>query len=386
MKVRLSLIGALTFVLVACGGAGKSEQAAGGSHFVTLLNLIPDTPDARVDVTMIDWARIRDILGVNLPEDINDDAAVGAFRKQVTSALNANKDIRLPSSLTFISGISQYGSLVIEPSAIGYGFGHVDAEAYAGKPPETYQAIVGRFDPKASAQAIASCSGCPAPEIGTHKDVKYYAWGGDFQQNLRGRLSTPAFDELGRGGRTAFFERYVLRTNWTAGIQQMIAASKGEGSLGANADFTAMAEKLASLGVYEIYLSNQTQSSDYGLTLIGQLGNASQIAELRKVWQPASAEPRLRRYSLIGIGEGLDAKGPYLALVLVHPTEQAAKENIDLLEKRIAVAVQSRGAKWSDVITSTNLRADGKLLIGRLDGYRGFNEFIFAAEPLLLHE
>jgi len=381
------LVAAAAFAFVACGGGGGGSAPSGSaSHFITLLNLMPDTPDARVDVTMVDWEKLRAILRVDLPKDLNNDAAVEAFRNQITSGLSANKDIRLPSGLTFISGIDQYGSVVIQPSTIGYGFGHVDAEASAGKPPETYEAIAGRFDPKASEKAIAACKDCPAAEVGTHKGVKYYAWGGDFQQNLRGRLSPPAFDELGRGGRTAFFDRYVLRTNWTAGIQQMISASKGEGSLGANADFKAMAENLASLGAYEIYLSNQTQSSAYGLGLIGQLGSASQIAELRKLWQPASSEPRLRLYTLLGVGEGLDAKGPYLALVLVHPTEQAAKENVDLLKKRIAVAVQSRGTKWSEVITSADLRAEGKLLIGRLDGYRGFTDFIFAAEPLLLHE
>jgi hypothetical protein len=75
-----------------------------------------------------------------------------------------------------------------------------------------------------------------------------------------------------------------------------------------------------------------------------------------------------------------------LGIVLMHDSERAARENVDLLKKRIATAESSGGTRWTDRVSSLEATVEGNLLIGKLHGYLGFTDFLNRADPLLFHE
>ena len=208
-------------------GPGEGEVA--GSRFEALLGLMPDNAATRQGVSMVDFERGRTGLGVSFPRLAEYDAALAEYLTTLSQQSRATGALP-PLGQAFIAGAR---GEVIRPSSVGYGLDDVEGEITAGVPPSTYEAIIGRFDPAASRIAISNCSGCPQAEIESYRGVEYYAWGEDFEQDLRARLQPPAFDELGRGGRLVFAESYVLRALWTAGIEEMIAVQES-GSLADN--------------------------------------------------------------------------------------------------------------------------------------------------------
>jgi hypothetical protein len=379
---------AVVFVAVLLTGCSGDDDDARGrpsqqSNYESLLALIPDTAETRRGVTMTDYVRGRELIGVELPSDPNNEAALDAYLKEFAQRSVDAKDVRPFGGQVFIGGYDQYGRLVIRPSSIGYGAAHVDGEAFAGAPPRAYQAVIGRFNPGASKSAIDGCDGCPAPSVQQHEGTTFYAWGNDFEQNLRGRLTAPAFDALGRGGRMAFSDGFVLRTEWTDGIKAMIEASKGESSLGANSDYVAMARELDAMGAYTAHLSDQVQSRAIGLP--PGIPSDSSTAALRALWNPPPGEVVLSRYRYLGIGSARDSLGSFVAIVLVHDTEAAAVKNAGLLPKRVASASNFRGVPWSQIFTQVEVETEGRILRARLYG-PPHTDFLFLADPLLLCE
>jgi hypothetical protein len=381
----------LAFVLAACSG-GDNDNGGGiaetPSVYAALLGLIPDTPETRRGVTMTDYSRGRELIGVKLPADPNDEAALDAYLAEFAKQSVGAQDVRPFGGLAFIGGYDQYGRLVIRPSSIGYGAAHVDGEALAGEPPRAYQAVIGRFEPGAIKAAIEACDGCPAPSVQQHQGTTFYAWGNDFEQNLRGRLRPPAFDALGRGGRMAFAESYVLRAEWTDGIKAMIDASKGTSSLGKDTAYASMARELDRMGSYVAYLTDDVQSRSRGLPPDLALGgNDPSVAAVRAAWSRQQDEVLLAPYRSLGVGLARDSQGPYTAIVLVHDSESAASKNVEMLRRRIETATSYQAKKkWSEVFTKVDVSAEGTLVRAKLYGSLLWVQFLFSLDPLLLSE
>jgi hypothetical protein len=299
--------------------------------------------------------------------------------------------------LGVLAGYGGYGNPPIELDGIGYSAANVQAEILAGplinlpdSPDRQYEAVIGHFDPERSRKATTTCAKCAIErEVKTYKGVEYYAWGEDFQNHLRTRLVAPAFDELGRGGRLAFFDRYVLRTLSSAGIEQMIDAQAGNGSLGLHPDYIEIARKMDSLEAVGVFISCATQSREFGMAWLDRLDlmpqNSPGVQSLRRVWDPQSSEPLLRPYDVVATGWGVDADGIYMALVLVHKREESARQNVGLLLRRIAEASMSDGTKWSAEFSDVEVRSEGRSLVAKMRVHEAWR-FIEEGEPLLLHE
>ena len=104
-------------------------------------------------------------------------------------------------------------------------------------------------------------------------------------------------------------------------------------------------------------------------------------------------------YQAFATGVGIDKDGYYLAIALLNPSEEVARENATLLEQRInqskiAMAWHSQsGDKWSDLIESMEIESKGRLTLARLYGavvecWVNFNVMGMMGpyEPLLIHE
>ena len=105
-------------------------------------------------------------------------------------------------------------------------------------------------------------------------------------------------------------------------------------------------------------------------------------------------EPRLKPYQALATGAGYDENGFYLAIVLLNPSDEVARENVALLEQRISEARQTlgehRGQQWLDVIEGMEIESKGRLTLARIYGeicviWDLFNIYE-VWNPLLLHE
>jgi hypothetical protein len=365
--VALALFGWL--LISDCGtGAHPAEQA---SHFERLLALMPDTPDTRSGVTMVDYARFRSIVKLDVPAGPLDDAAQGQYALELQAHLDFNDPRFDPGLLairdagTMWAGLDEYGRIAIGPQTTGYGPANIDGEIYAGPEGRRYVALDGRFDPAASQRALSvPCKRCPEIELKTYKGARYFSWGSDFQTDLRMRLK-PGHDQRGRAGRMLFAPDKMMRTEWNAGIEQMIDAPLSHKSLADNASFADVAKRLDAMQAFLGYITIDIPAS-----------------------KGASSQPQaLRRYNLMGLGQGSAGGTPYLVVILVHDSVEAADANVALLQNRIATLYsESNGKPWAQVVKSTEIWHEGPVLLARLYGSRDFKRLIEEGDSLLLHE
>ena len=90
---------------------------------------------------------------------------------------------------------------------------------------------------------------------------------------------------------------------------------------------------------------------------------------------------------------GIDEKGYFLAIVLLNPGEEVARENAALLERRLGQAKSVASMQeWSALIESMEIESKGRLTIAKLYGevcqsWASFDvQGMWPYEPLLLHE
>ena len=388
------------------GQAAEEEQAAGRSVYVELLDLIPDNSNARASVILIDYVRVRESQGIESIPDLPNSAEV---RDSLVDLLGFLTGVSLWGyGPTFLSGgnAAGIGESAILPYNVGYSIADVDQDIRAGLPPEQYTAARGRFDPQRTEQAIQRCGDCPASATGEYRGVSY-ARGEDFADiDFDLRNAAPAFDSLGRGGRLAVLDRYVLRTLWTQGLEDMVDASRGGRSLATNPDFRAAAAALEELGNYTVWLSTRTQSVDHlrDAYLDPHLGTGLDVAEFAS--PPGPGVVVLQPYAVLGLGVGADGDGPFLTVVLVHDTEAQAMDNVGLLlprrvaeedslffSRRFLVSNDPRapvrhGPAWSELIERIDARAEGRLLIAKLRvtlRVPSADRFFVQLGPLRLH-
>lgn len=119
-------------------------------------------------------------------------------------------------------------------------------------------------------------------------------------------------------------------------------------------------------------------------------GRAFTQDQLDRLTATLEAETLLLPCDAFATGAGRDNRGQYMAVVLVHSSDRAARQNVELLRRRIEDAQSLwTNEPWSDFFEDMELRADGRVLLGKLWGERTRSlwlNFIFQRDPLLLHE
>jgi hypothetical protein len=197
------------------------------------------------------------------------------------------------------------------------------------------------------------------------------------------RLSPPAFDQLGRGGRIAVTDQYVFRADWTDGINQLLGTYKGTHSLASNPDYVLAAKSIVRLSGVNAYITNETQGPDQAAKAIATSADPKLY---ETAWTPGPREPLLVPYTVVAAGGGLDKNGQlFTCIALVHASEQDAKQNADLLKQRIANARRVTGRYWSSEIPSVQTTVVGRVLEVKLPGAVIGARFLYQQDPLLLH-
>ncbi len=361
-----------------------AAQTAGA--FEELLALVPDTEQTRQQVYLSNIDRFRRAYNIQPPANPADEQQKTAYLEAISAA--ALQKGAKGGTGGFASGHERPpASLVTIERYLGYR--RVDQDILAGGPPEQYEAVRGLFDPAAAERAITGCAAdtCPIPARRSQVEgVVYYRWGEDFHQELRSRFMPPVLDQLGRGGRIAVTEQYVLRTLWTAGMEQMLKVWKGNtGSLRQAEDVRLAARSMDRLAAHYAFLTSETQGADVAKAEI-ELAPAAGRAAVEAAWSTAAGKPVLERYQYVAAGWSVEGGTTITVIVLVHATEQAAQQNAAHLTRRIAESSSAKtGKPWKDQITGVESKVEGRVLEVKLKGATFGPEFLYNRDPLLLH-
>jgi hypothetical protein len=354
-----------TLLIISCGGddspagrgGGPMKEAPLSMVWLSLLHTLPDTADARGYIVMNNYAAMRSQLNLQPPTDSPADIAEYRKKLLIAPASSAGPNGAMPSHL---SGLGQYFDPEEWQAQLGFNPGQVDFDIVAGKPPQTYEMVRGRFDAKGIDSAIDKDTSPVRAQLTrtTREGATVYAWGEDQRQDLSNRSSVRP---LGRGGRLAVRDKDLYWTHWTEGVNAMVDAATGKKpSLADDANVRALMAGFEKHGAYTVVITNQGITPDL-MDVVGP--NASVVREARE----ASFKEALKPYGMLAIGLGQDAQGPYSVLVLLHADDATAKENVTRLKAKIDAGRSAQTQKpWKEYIQSSEINAEGRLLIARL--------------------
>ncbi len=357
--------------LVAAVSLPAMGEAAPEGVFMGLLRFIPDTPAARTEVQLNDYAAAARALGLDRPGPEADYVAVMDYARGLRV-----KGRMLPSP--YISGGDDYAPVTLKTlrARAGYDLRDITASIVAGQPPGWYSAILLDVPTEEVRDRLQRVQDWPPPGAQEYRGVPILTWGDSFEVNLDRRLNPPAYDELGRGANLGFAEGAIFSTLWTDGVRGMISASQGEGpSLADAEEYVLLAGGLEKLGVYSAWLSDRTQSVD-------SLGDERHCQVL------------LRPYVAFATGIGRDEGGFFMGWVRVHPTAEAAGENLPRLRERLAtcwsVYAQRPWREYFD-LERLSLEREGRTLLAKAyfksdRTHPVWIEWVLYRDPLLAHE
>ncbi len=363
--------------------------------YEALLAIIPDTPDVRGYLHIADYDLARQMFSAStfpLPGPEDDDEAVAAFNSWLPPMSREEIGVVAPN-LSFM-GISPFFSLSpnsIDLQYFAFDIRNMDQSITTGV--SGYDVVQGRFNSEAADATLKSCIECPAPGIEEHRGITFYSWGEDYAASPELRNSPPAFDHLGRGGRFAILEEYVIRTLGTPEMKAAIDAHLKEvPSIADVREFQLLVKGMSRLVVYGMFLTDGVELwelSSYAKALAGP--DASQADVEAKKRELSAGGPWLRPYGAFGVGGGKDEDGPYMALVLVHTNGDLAEENVGLLRRIFEEASSAYyDIPWSDEIdiNSLEINAEGPLLLARIRGpiVASGLQWVNFVDNLILHE
>jgi hypothetical protein len=116
-----------------------------------------------------------------------------------------------------------------------------------------------------------------------------------------------------------------------------------------------------------------------------QLSENDTLERFALAWEVPAGE-RLRAFQLFAVGAGLADDEPFTLIVLVHPTEAAAQENVERLNERLATGLAEADVPFASLFTSTEVTSNGRVLVATLRGEDRLGLALNRFEPLLLHE
>lgn len=302
-----------------CGGDGGSSQEQG--WITGLLDRVPDT-GASGDLMVVDLAGAAAAGGVAVPTP-------GASAGEIADyLLGLPRDTLVPDLLQ--DPFPDFDALTRE---LGIDAALVTAAIMASNPPETYQVLAGDFDPAAVDTAVRSDSVWgDLLTTAEHQGVAYYAWGEDFESDLR---RVTAVRPQGRGGRLALDDGWLYWVPWTAGIEGLIDA--GAGRVATLADDPAFARAAAALQAAGVYAAVLT-----GRPLLDAAVSAL----------------------VLGAGGGRDEAGAFWTIAAVH--RSAAEAEAAAAEVGRVLAEGSTSATrqpWSERVSDVQVTLDDALMV-----------------------
>jgi DNA-binding CsgD family transcriptional regulator len=405
-------LGLIAFLLMRGDGSGiEAEQPS--SRWLDALRHVPNTDESRRWVKMNDHAEVRRILGIPVPDPHADEEELGEYVWKLLAVGPEPDDggyeytgLVLPEFL----GSNHYPTRLADwKTELGFMIGDVDLDLETGSAHEMglldgeadgvippwirYQLLRGRFERDAIDEAVQT-----DPFWGdllseeSHRGVGYYAWGN--VDRFEGPGSGPR--RLGKGHCLALNDDYAYWMLSTDGIEQMIDAAAGEReSLADVEEFRLLAQGLDSLDTYTALFTDDTHRFSESEVAQAACVPQSQCEEerLEAILAELRLQPHLLPFDAVATGAGRDFAGPYTAVILVHESEELARENVQRLKQAIAegtsmMEVLPWGAlPWSEIIHEFEVSSSGRLVLGKLYSEHSalWWPLVLDGDSLLLH-
>jgi hypothetical protein len=368
------------------GNTDIFTPVSNAGRFLDLLKLLPrDSLKEKADfVIMNDYSAVRNIFSVSLPSIPTKENV----EKYIKAMYGMGGDFHYTTGIaaSFISGhdmFAQSTSICLEN--IGFNLFNVDADIQTINIQDHASnrfsdALIGRYDPVATARSLTNQTAWSevvrngfASE--NYRDTIIYSWGdGSFGESLS--LKPPILDKLGRALPLAVTKSNVFYSDSKISVKSMIDASiSSSASLADIPEYQSAAKGLSKLGAYCGIIGNESLSS--GKDFLKDTGIAR----------------RLHPYRAFGSGAGRDFLGPYMALVLVHDTNEQAAKNVDILIDRVNHTKWIQPVDWEYFwrlyVDYIQIQAEGNVIYAKLYGDRGqylWERWLFEGYPVLLHE
>jgi len=400
---KLSLIaflaGALVLSAAACGTDEPSQAPAAPTAIPTaipvpieqILGLIPDVPDSRSALTIDNLAELRAASGVGLPAADSPQDAVSTYVMDLTVGNHERGGRQIHDGRQWLSGIHPYSDQVTTFPYMGFDARNVDQLALFGSERQAREVLLGSYDPEVTAQRLAACAECEQPETVEHSGAEYLAWGEDLAQNLRMQLKSPAFDHLGRGGRIWVAGGSAARTLATAYMEEIIDAALDQApSLLDDLDYRLAAQTLADRGAVTATFSSADHSFDAVYEQVSRvLASDAFPVTPDELAAQLSKEPLLLPFKVAAVGtsfESGESGRTITTLVLVHESEEDAKESFGRLRQRIAAVdvpfsqvgtgkggpVIGDAHPWAEEFDGFDVSAEGRTVVASLLADRSF--------------
>ncbi|OGN87234.1 MAG: hypothetical protein A2158_02565 [Chloroflexi bacterium RBG_13_46_14] len=267
-------------------------------------------------------------------------------------------------------------------------------------PPQEYQAVYGTFTAKDIETAAKAGPLQEHLEIKSHAGYEYYSWGEDMGIHMSPEWRSN-IRNLGRGHRLSYVDGFALWMIWTEGLTDMIDAYTGNiPSLADREDYQLLAAELEEMDTATAFFSADVLSV---AELIERVNEHSTDQAGSAFKEAIKDEPLLKPFTSFATGAGEDEDGRFMAIIMVNPDKDTAKDNVSLLKQRInesemypyATNPDMENKRWTDdgAVESMDITSRGCLTIAKLYGMTFFRWKYFhywgtlgPYVPLLLHE
>jgi hypothetical protein len=384
VAILLALVTALILGLSSLTGCSGTPS----NTFTELLNLVPaeidgiSTTEASSFLTLIDYASLYKDFNVSFstPEEMLSATFKDIFVQRVILG-------------SFITGYSQYAlSSTIRKQYVGYDVTNVDAEIRFGFPPANGVAAIGRFNPRATGDALNNQDEWPSWAKDSYATEEYrgitiHSWGSGVEIHLTNTLNPPHLDFLGRAMPLVVTDNYLFYQPSLETVKLMIDASQNKcTSLADLPEYAALADGLKDVKAYAALMGN----GDFANNCLFYLQSGSlQLTEEQKAAINNSLGTPMKTFLTFASGVGRDDRGTYTAIIIYHENAADALENVSLLKQHIENAYSiSSIMPWKDTFTATDIKAEGNVLIAKLycDSSSFWASWVDMHDTLLYHE
>ena len=333
--------------LAAC--ASESDAGGGGTGGDTtvsayLTRLPAADADDPIIVTYADIARAADIGGLDRPEDLDDQRAVGDFLMQLGGQRQQEGDTArvaalVPQAAQLGRGTSDLQGFVDD---VGWTILEVDAFAERDTPPRRVTLLDGSFDPDRLEETLDDAG-----------DGTWVAGDPDGDRDLDG--ITPA-RPIGESLWLSL-DGDRLTVTWDHDdMPTARAADGGDGTLAGDATLAALGAALDDRDVYSaLLLRDDGLLSSVEARMMGERMTPAEIEDI----DLTGCE------GMVGAAIGVADDGePLLVLALGHVDEDAADRNADVVAEVLEDGDELRTRRpWSEILTVESVDTDGTVVV-----------------------
>jgi hypothetical protein len=323
------LVLATLILIVPLSGGCSGENSEEDNRFIELLKLLPATAKDDGCFALVDYERIWQENGISLQtQDGQKISREEFFNILKTKFKDPDNFIGMSAFVlsSYQAGWSHYLlQFPMQDKYVGYDLTDIKAEINTVidyQPPQKMIAAIGTFNPQKTNNALQNQKEWPSSlsanySIESYQDITIHNWGN--YTNVYDSFSPPHLDIRGQAMPLAVSDEHLFLASSVEDIKAMIDSSQERTpSLADILEYTLAADAMYELGAY------------FGVII----GDESIVnKDDQQIYDDAF--PRLKKFLTFGTGFGRDEKGTYMALALVHGSEDKAKENVSLLVQRL---------------------------------------------------